>query len=54
MGFDTVAYRAKVNMEQFLWLLSKRAEVDGRVSLEMSFWLEKGRFEIPPEQKIRN
>lgn len=54
MGFDTVAYSDEGNMEQLLWLLSKRAEMDGRVSLEMSFWLEKGRFEIPTEQKIRN
>jgi len=49
-----VAYSAEGNMEQFLWLLSKSAEVDGRVRLEMSFCLEKGRFEIPREQKMRN
>lgn len=45
VGFGRLA--AWGRMEQCLWLLFKRADVDGRVRLEMSFVMEKGRFETP-------
>lgn len=45
VGFGRVT--AWGRMEQCLWLLSKRADVDGRVRLEVSFLMEKGRFETP-------